>query len=391
MAARFQFPCPECGTTLRLQDRKLVGRTLPCPECQSELGLVDDRGEIKAVANVAELARTGPRKTKKKRAGSKRHASSKRQAAIASGAAAAVLEEPAYASLKTSAIAKGQSLAAAAKPIGAAIATPVGIGWTVAGTVAAVLVGSIWLGGADDDSFSAGEASLESVTANNDVAPTVAVVDAKSGEAPDEKPAPDGIALTPSEAGLAPVNPAAGGPSTPARPNPPRVQPNDSVDPPAKPPLQVSPHPQPIPPQPSAPDRPPSNPAIAPSGNPDPTTQPNPEDAQSPPSESPAQVLAKPEVVKVDIQAALSQKLSEYRLAKPVPLRNMLIELESMIGVPISIDTQQIRDTTAVLNKDVSVSLRSTTVGELLAASLKPVGLDFKVGDAEIVIVPTSN
>lgn len=387
MAAKFQFPCPECGTTLRLQDRKLVGRSLPCPECQSELGLVDDRGGIKAIANIEELAASRPVKPKRRRSA----ATKSRQAATPVAAAAVGIQEAPQAGIKSAALAKGQSIATAAKPIGAAIATPVGIGWTVAGTVAAVLVGSIWLGGGDDgDASSNDEVGVASVKEDESGAAAVAVVDSKTEIKPAEKPVPEGIALTPSEAGLVPVGPAQpANPSAPSRPSAPEQ--GKLVDPPDIPPAATQTQPSPV--QPAPPENPPTPQATVAetADQPNVPAQPMPEDTAAPTVDPTPQALAKPEVAKVDIQASLSQELREYRLAKPVPLRSMLIELESMIGVPIAIDTQRIRDTNSVLGTDVSVSLKSTTVGDLLTASLKPAGLAYKVRDAEILVVPSDD
>jgi hypothetical protein len=35
-----RFPCPACGATLRLRDRRFVGATFPCPDCQAPLTLL---------------------------------------------------------------------------------------------------------------------------------------------------------------------------------------------------------------------------------------------------------------------------------------------------------------------------------------------------------------
>ncbi len=388
MAARFQFPCPNCGTTLRLRDRKLVGRTLPCPDCQTELALVDDRGGIKAVADGDVLA------TLSKPSGSPK------QSAVASGIAGAAattgaptqsVASTSVANLTSSAVAKGKVLVSTTQPMWTAIATPVGIGWTVAGSVAAVLLGSIRLGSDDSESSEGPDvvdvapvetdkgapAACGSPSTSDDAmvggedAPSVAMVD------------PDNIALTPEAAGLTPVSPTIDQGPTAAFPE---IPPPSPAVAPKETPTAEQPATEPNPPKPNS--TPTANQSLPPTDKNKGQARP----AEPKPASVPEDVAAAtPKEPEVDIQAALSQTLSEYRLAKPVPVRALLIELESMVGVPISIDTQRVTDAEAAMSRPVLLSLKSTTVGEVLAASLEPSGLAYKAGNAEIVIVPASD
>ena len=49
---RFEFPCPQCQSRLRLKDRSLIGTRWRCPECQSDLE-IKDAGEGRVEASIA--------------------------------------------------------------------------------------------------------------------------------------------------------------------------------------------------------------------------------------------------------------------------------------------------------------------------------------------------
>lgn len=47
--AMHQFPCPHCGTRLRVADRKTVGTRFACPDCGTLLQLIEDTDSLRAV------------------------------------------------------------------------------------------------------------------------------------------------------------------------------------------------------------------------------------------------------------------------------------------------------------------------------------------------------
>lgn len=49
---RFEFPCPQCQSRLRLKDRSLIGTRWRCPDCQSDLE-IKDAGEGRVEASIA--------------------------------------------------------------------------------------------------------------------------------------------------------------------------------------------------------------------------------------------------------------------------------------------------------------------------------------------------
>ncbi|MDA1017150.1 MAG: hypothetical protein O3A00_22165 [Planctomycetota bacterium] len=90
----------------------------------------------------------------------------------------------------------------------------------------------------------------------------------------------------------------------------------------------------------------------------------------------------------IDVQAALDQPIREYRLSERVALRSVLVELEEMVGVPISIDSRHIEDAVTRLETPIRVSMKSTTVGGILKAALELVQLSFKIEKSGLLIIP---
>ncbi|MGQ0636402.1 MAG: hypothetical protein ACT4QC_17460 [Planctomycetaceae bacterium] len=103
-----------------------------------------------------------------------------------------------------------------------------------------------------------------------------------------------------------------------------------------------------------------------------------------------AELAHEPEPVarRFDIEVALRQPITSYELPRPRPVSDLLTELSEMVGAPIRIDPEVAGPAQARLKSPVQVRLRETTVGEILAALLKPAGLTYRVENDEVWLVP---
>ncbi|HUG93241.1 MAG TPA: hypothetical protein VML55_20535, partial [Planctomycetaceae bacterium] len=131
------FRCPHCATTLRVRDRKFIGRQIACPDCRQPIEIVADGPRGLGGKPVA-VAEAPPRKTWRERAAGLwpgRRAST----AAAAGSSAAVLGAPDGAGAAVPRGAPGRLARAAA-----VLASPVGVAWTLAGVVTLGMVVLIW-------------------------------------------------------------------------------------------------------------------------------------------------------------------------------------------------------------------------------------------------------
>ncbi len=96
-----------------------------------------------------------------------------------------------------------------------------------------------------------------------------------------------------------------------------------------------------------------------------------------------------PEAPKIEttesIEARLKQKLARFEQVKPVPFVKLLDVLEDLVGVPIVWDLESVDE--KQLQKPVTLKLPQTTVGEILDAVLKQVGLERRIVDGRIELV----
>ncbi len=100
---------------------------------------------------------------------------------------------------------------------------------------------------------------------------------------------------------------------------------------------------------------------------------------QLPPDEGPKAGSPQP-VKKIDVPAALAQKIQSYGLTRPVPFRSLLLDIEEMAGVPIRFDEKELGTAAGLLKKPVTLkTLQETTVGQILRALVEQVGLVYKI------------
>ncbi|HET6323959.1 MAG TPA: DUF1559 domain-containing protein [Planctomycetaceae bacterium] len=98
--------------------------------------------------------------------------------------------------------------------------------------------------------------------------------------------------------------------------------------------------------------------------------------ASRPAAKKPAKVPAAP-APKINVPAALAQRVVRFEQVKPVPLRDVLNWMEDL--VPIRGDRHEIPDLDDLMQTPISLQLENTTVGALLEAVLAPAGLKYRV------------
>ncbi len=109
---------------------------------------------------------------------------------------------------------------------------------------------------------------------------------------------------------------------------------------------------------------------------PDPTTPRASVAASRPAAKKPAKVPTPP-ALKINVPAALAQRIVRFEQVKPVPLREILNWMEDL--VPIHGDRHEIPDLDDLMQTPISLQLENTTVGGLLEAVLAPAGLKYQV------------
>lgn len=109
---------------------------------------------------------------------------------------------------------------------------------------------------------------------------------------------------------------------------------------------------------------------------PAPTTPPAPEKTPPTPAKS------------IDIDAALRQPLMRFEQTQPVPLSQMLKQLEALLGAPLRIDDEHRAQIEPKLTTPVRVKLQRTTVRDVLSDVLHQANLTFRQDRDSLVLVP---
>lgn len=86
------------------------------------------------------------------------------------------------------------------------------------------------------------------------------------------------------------------------------------------------------------------------------------------------------------IEAKLQQKIARFDQAKPVAFVKVLETVEELAGVPIVWDLERVDE--QHLQKTVTLSLKQTTVAEILDTLLKQVGLERRTVEGKIELRP---
>lgn len=96
-------------------------------------------------------------------------------------------------------------------------------------------------------------------------------------------------------------------------------------------------------------------------------------------NEDPETAVARPEPPrKIDVAGQLSQPIVRFEQLRPVPLRELLVQIEELSGVPLRYADELTPDA-APLDERVTISLQETTVGGVLEALLKQTGLTYEI------------
>jgi len=110
-------------------------------------------------------------------------------------------------------------------------------------------------------------------------------------------------------------------------------------------------------------------------------SEPHPQKRPNPPTP----VIAKK---KVDVEAALKQRIRSFRQVRAIPFRQLLLQVEEMAGIPIRLDEDQLGAAATKLDQPVSLESENTTVGDLLQALLRKIGLAYEIEADGIRIHP---
>ena len=86
------------------------------------------------------------------------------------------------------------------------------------------------------------------------------------------------------------------------------------------------------------------------------------------------------------IEAKLQQKIARFDQAKPVAFVKVLETVEELAGVPIVWDLERVDE--QHLQKTVTLSLKQTTVAEILDTLLKQVRLERRTVEGKIELRP---
>jgi hypothetical protein len=95
--------------------------------------------------------------------------------------------------------------------------------------------------------------------------------------------------------------------------------------------------------------------------------------------EAPPVVAPDPVEPRVDIGAALAQKIERYEIPRPVTIRAVLQELEEMIGASFELNGGNTVELELRLDQTLTVSLEETTVGGILEEVARRAGLSYTI------------
>lgn len=116
--------------------------------------------------------------------------------------------------------------------------------------------------------------------------------------------------------------------------------------------------------------------------------KPNPEAARADekPAAEPPKPMAPPTPTPEEVEAKLQQKIARFDQSKPVAFVKVLDTIEELAGVPIVWDLERVDE--QHLQKLVTLSLKQTTVAEILDTLLKQVSLERRTIEGKIELRP---
>lgn len=90
----------------------------------------------------------------------------------------------------------------------------------------------------------------------------------------------------------------------------------------------------------------------------------------------------------VNVEAALAQPILRFEQKRSAPFEDLLLQVEEMAGVPVRFEKGRAHPPEEIAGRRVTLALENTTVGEILRALLKRVGLRYVVESDGIRIEP---
>ena len=318
-----QFPCPECGVSLRTKGKVHIGKTLPCPDCDMLIEvIINEEGQVSA--NIVESGHVpigDKTRAVTRDSGSESLNETDKQDSHARNAQQVAIQ----AFQKTARI----------------IGTPVGIAWSVAGVALFCLMLAIWL---DGNPASNDLSQNNTITADNHEPPENVPAEPKQASdtnlQPEKTPTVGGDQSSDSNQALTILD-------QPIMPDfseeliteiEPDISENTKL------------------------------PTVSPE-----VTLGDPDKKDLPPVKAP--------LPQKNVQRALQQSIRAFHQSRSIALREMLLQLQELAGVVIVI---QLDKEDERLSSKVKIMLDNTTIAKILTAVLEPVGLIYKIQDGEI-------
>jgi hypothetical protein len=90
----------------------------------------------------------------------------------------------------------------------------------------------------------------------------------------------------------------------------------------------------------------------------------------------------------VDVAAQLAVRIEEFSQARPVEVRLLLRQIAELSAVPVDLSAVEKDPWKAMLDQEITVSLKDTTVEGILAEVLGQTGLQWQLRQEAITILP---
>lgn len=105
------------------------------------------------------------------------------------------------------------------------------------------------------------------------------------------------------------------------------------------------------------------------------------------PIDEPLEVPLAPDVEPVDIDAMLAQPIARFEQIQPASASNLLTMLEEMLATTIDVSSLPEEEASVRLEQEITLSMSNTTVGDILDAVLREVGLTSVVRDNRLQVI----
>ncbi|HWL10308.1 MAG TPA: DUF1559 domain-containing protein [Planctomicrobium sp.] len=103
-----------------------------------------------------------------------------------------------------------------------------------------------------------------------------------------------------------------------------------------------------------------------------------------PEPDAPIGVVMTPELPKIDLSARLNQPIVAFELKQPVPLEDLMMDIQELLGLPIDLSSLS----EPARQQRVSLSIKSVTVGDLLREIAQVANVGYTVHPTHVVVQP---